>query len=381
MGFVSKLSSIDAYAKTSKDVKLKTLTGALLTIGSFCLTLLLVGMEFYDFFKVRQSHFVSVDATKSGNLEISFEIDFPHAPCALINIDIMDYSGLRHSNISSSIEKTRLNAAGKSLGSYSVAQENINITKTNHQDFLSCHGAREGDCNSCEDLRKAFKDADMDFTPVYQTAKQCIQERYLDRVREAATEGCRVKGSIKGQKYAGNFHFSPGVAFDKDGMHGHLVDGLENVEFNFTHTIKSLRFGDHDPTIKSPLENESKHTNSRDTRFSYHLRLVSSTLKDGTKAASKAKTSSASSIEAFEYSATQNVTEVGTSRGVTGIVFHYEISPMKIERSHYRKSFTELLINILSIVGGVYAVSSIIDAILFKVELALAKKAAIGKAF
>ena len=186
-------------------------------------------------------------------------------------------------------------------------------------------------------------------------------------------EGCHISGAIKSQKFPGNFHFAPGIPVDIKGVHGHVVNGLSDLKYNFSHEIHELRFGDANADVISPLKGEHKSYVSKDKVYSYYLRLVNS------KSDSKAPNGKA--INCYEYSATQNTSEANANTSTTGVFFYYDISPMVIERSKKRKSIWSFLINVLSILGGVYAVSSIIDAALFKIENLIAYKRSLGKAF
>ena len=323
-------------------------------------------------FKSHEQHSVKVDSSNSGELKVTFDITFPHAPCAALHPDIMDFSGLRNVNAKLDFKKMRLDANGKEIGLDTIFFETLS------QDFLddsckSCFGAGSTDscCNSCVDLETAYKNAGMDFESIFKKAPQCRQRYYLRTVMEQQGEGCRISGSVIGHKFPGNLHFAPGMAIEKSSYHGHVVEGLEKLSnFNMSHRINTFYFGDRNPNIKSSLEQEEKQVSENGYLFSYHLRLVNSITMEREKP----------KYNSFEYSTTQNTTQVNVAQALSGIFFHYEISPMLIEHSLRKKiSLTGFLINFCSIIGGVFALSSIIDAILFRFELRLAQKRSLGK--
>ena len=334
---------------------------------------MLVLLEVRGYFSSKEHHTVSVDTSNAGELMITFDITFPNAPCPAIHPDIMDFSGLRNENAKVTFEKVRLDRQGKTIGRDSTVIPPLGNEFFSTECF-SCYGAKSADecCNTCDSLVEAFKDAGMDFDKILPIAPQCRQRYYVSQVEKFAGEGCRIRGSIAANKFPGNLHFAAGVAVEKSSYHGHIVEGLERIpNFNFSHRINKLYFGDHDPSIRCPLEGEEKSVSDNSFLFSYHLRLVNSILvKKGKQ-----------SLNAYEYSTTQNTSKSESTESLTGVFFHYEISPMLMERRIENQiSFASLLINICSIVGGIFALSSIIDAILFKVELKLAQKRSLGKA-
>ncbi len=91
MEFIESIRNIDAYAKTSKKVKLKTVTGALVLlclstfIYSYHLQCFPIGvlflLEVRGYFSSKEHHTVSVDTSNAGELMITFDITFPNAPC------------------------------------------------------------------------------------------------------------------------------------------------------------------------------------------------------------------------------------------------------------------------------------------------------------
>ena len=96
MAFLTSLQGIDAYAKTSKELKTKTVTGAIgkvkldifplpiviVTICSIIFAAVLLVMEVRDYFQIIPLHSVSVDSGNNGELVINFSINFPESPCS-----------------------------------------------------------------------------------------------------------------------------------------------------------------------------------------------------------------------------------------------------------------------------------------------------------
>lgn len=64
-----------------------------------------------------------------------------------------------------------------------------------------------------------------------------------------------------------------------------------------------------------------------------------------------------------------------------GVFFNFEISPMKIRITEYRKPLSHFLTDICAVVGGVFTVAGIIDGLLFSAHRRLEEKLEIGKSF
>lgn len=84
---------------------------------------------------------------------------------------------------------------------------------------------------------------------IMRNSSQCIH----DRARQFATtdpdEGCTVTGLMKVNKVSGNFHIAHGESVVRDGRHIHHFNPITAPNFNISHTIHSLRFGDSYPNM------------------------------------------------------------------------------------------------------------------------------------
>lgn len=377
---LKELRQIDTFAKTSTPaVAQKTTTGALVTLLSVALALVLILAEVSRFLSPSSKHQVLVDTSNNGELEINFDITFPCAACPVLSLDVMDASGLRNSTASRSVKTHRLDSNGNDLGLCTQRIDPVDLRDNESAQCFGCFDAEGECCNSCEALENAYKASNLEFTEeIMRKAPQCSQRRYLSLCESMRGEGCRWIGWVKVNKFPGNMHFAPGVVLERDNFHGHIIQGLEGLgeSFNLSHKINALWIGDRNSSLKKPaLEGETKADSSPSKLYEYHLRLVNSVFVDS-EAASGEKPLSSS----YEYSVTQNEKKAVNGTTLTGVFFHYEISPMKIERSQGRSMrLVELVINVLSIVGGVYALSTLIDALLFRVEQLVAYKQSMNK--
>lgn len=64
----------------------------------------------------------------------------------------------------------------------------------------------------------------------------------------------------------------------------------------------------------------------------------------------------------------------------TGVFFMYDMSPMMVQLTEHRRSFTHFLTGVCAIVGGVFTVAGMLDGMLYHSTKALKKKIDLGKA-
>jgi hypothetical protein len=80
-GFFASLKGVDAFGKTTEDVKVKTRTGALLTLISAAIILSVTMIEFFDYRRVNVDTSIVVDKSRGEKLTASLNITFPRVPC------------------------------------------------------------------------------------------------------------------------------------------------------------------------------------------------------------------------------------------------------------------------------------------------------------
>lgn len=89
----STLLSLDAFAKTEEDVRVRTKAGGLITLSCILTTLFLLVNEWRLFNSVVTRPQLVVDRDRHAKLELNVDVTFPSVPCDLVNLDIMDDSG------------------------------------------------------------------------------------------------------------------------------------------------------------------------------------------------------------------------------------------------------------------------------------------------
>lgn len=226
-----------------------------------------------------------------------------------------------------------------------------------------CYGSRPPGicCTTCQDVKDGYQQKGWRFKP--QGIKQCESEASLQSIRDQFSEegGCKIFGRMELNQASGHFHVAPhksihqGGTF-KDGGIFNLLDLLSFTfnEFNITHTINSLSFGDQFPGINSPLDGESRKLQDTHGMYQYYVKVVPTRYKkiDGQE------------IESNQYAVTEHMRHLspGSGRGLPGIYFYYEISPIQAVFEEKRGGFLKFLCSVCAIVGGVFTVLGLIDS-------------------
>jgi endoplasmic reticulum-Golgi intermediate compartment protein 3 len=165
-----------------------------------------------------------------------------------------------------------------------------------------CYGApapedakKAGCCNTCDEVRDAYAAISWSFGRG-ENVEQCTREHYAERLEAQRKEGCRLEGSIRVNKVAGNFHFAPGKSFSNGNLHVHDLENYfkDGSDHSFTHKIHQLRFGPPLPpkviqAIGSggntgsewtnhhvnPLDGSEQHTFENKFNYMYFVKVVS----------------------------------------------------------------------------------------------------------
>lgn len=202
----------------------------------------------------------------------------------------------------------------------------------------SCYGAESKQrpcCNTCEDVREAYRSKGWAFTDADGVAQvlagrregrsallprptrasrrtaQCKQEGWLDRIKAMINEGCNVFGYIEVNKVAGNFHFAPGKSFQQQHAHVHDLQAFKVSYFNTSHTIHRLSFGRDYPGLVNPLDGTKKIAPPAvgSAMYQYFIKIVPTTYRrlDGEE------------VRTNQFSATQHFKAINHAAGDYGL--------------------------------------------------------------
>lgn len=324
-----------------------------------------------------------MNTTKTNLLTIDFDISFPNLPCALVSIDAIDDSGLSQEGAIHEMYKHKLTALGDKDGNRlkldlghsvrtesqleSVVKENaekLHVVKETVDSCGNCYGAgTKGQCcNTCQDVKDAYARMGWRFKP--QGIIQCSSEAFNTNVKEQFSEegGCQVYGRLKLNKASGHFHIAPHKKVHENKLDTGILNLMDLIsftfdQFNVSHTINGLSFGDQYPGISNPLDGQSRSILDTHGMYQYYLKIVPTQykyLKDK------------KTVQSNQYSVTEHMSHLapGSGRGLPGVYFYYEVSPIQAVIEEKKRSFFTFLTSCCAIIGGAYSVMGLVDLFL-----------------
>ena len=394
MSFLGKFKTLDFFPKTTEDVRIRTLSGALLSIvaGLFIVFLFVSELSAYLETKVEPDLFV--DAGRGEQLRINLDVVFPNLPCEYLSLDVLDISGEAQLDVMHNIWKRRLDKNGNSIdverqkprshmpaGQEGDDQAQVAKIPQNRFGCGSCYGAETDElkcCETCNDVREAYRKKGWAFSNP-DAITQCKNEGFSEMLDEVKDEGCQVYGYLMVQKVAGNFHLAPGKSFQNHHMHVHDLVLFKEGKFNLAHTIKKLSFGNEFPGVINPLDGVTKvppaptdpNVKSQQSMYQYFIKVVPTEYHhmDGEE------------IKTNQFSVTEYYRDLGSSdaHGLPGVFFIYDLSPIKVRFVETRQNLAQFLVNLCAILGGVYTVLGLVDSFVYTSLRSLKKKVSLGK--
>jgi len=385
---MESLKSLDLFPKTLEDFRVRTLSGGFVSIASFLFVGLLLFAEFGSYMSTTVDNELVVDSVRDTQMVIHVDITFPRLACSYMSLDVVDIAGETQLDVESSIMKQRLDRRGNNISTAEAAQLEAeavrNVEKVNVPQNLngcdSCYGAESEKfrcCTTCADVREAYREKGWAFNTASSIA-QCANEGFTEKMASQRNEGCRVYGTINVEKVAGNFHVSPGRSFQS--MHSHVHDTAavdhNQGNFNLTHTIGKLAFGDEFPGSSQPLDGLHRIAEHGNSLTQYFVKVVPTTYTD----------LSGQTIVSNQYSVTQhyqgidNTASNHEAHGQPGVFFMYDLSPIQVNYIERSKSFASFLTGICAIIGGAFTISSLVDSFIYHGIKSIQEKARMGKA-
>ncbi|KAI8092304.1 endoplasmic reticulum vesicle transporter-domain-containing protein [Gilbertella persicaria] len=380
--FLKRFRKLDAYAKTLDDFRVRTATGGTVTLISGLTIFVLVTFEVFRYLTPIMQSEIIVDGGKMEKLPIAFDITFPHVPCYMLSLDVMDESGEHISEYDHDVYKERLDSNGNSIikeksedlrnKAARLAMEHNGEVPENY--CGPCYGANVNDeenpcCNTCEEVQRAY--TEMGWSADSDNFEQCVREGWKEKKLAQAQEGCRMHGTLSVNKLRGNFHFSAGRALNNGRSHIHDMSSFVTNEYgqNFIHNIHLFQFGSQEynlqkqkrtksSTIIHPLEETMWGSSEAAIMYQYFLKIVPTEFDF----------LNGKHLRTFQYSVSKQEQLVNHGGGLPGVFFMLDHSPMRIIYSETRPTFGSFLTSVCAIIGGIFSVASIIDSALYRAE-------------
>ncbi|XP_071907513.1 protein disulfide isomerase-like 5-4 isoform X1 [Coffea arabica] len=217
--------------------------------------------------------------------------------------------------------------------------------------------------------------------PVSLESKRLALEDKSDKTKDPkrpapSAGGCRVEGFVRVKKVPGNLVISarsPSHSFDFSQM-------------NMSHVISHFSFGKKiNPRERSDVKRllpylfrsydrlsglsyiSNPSDSNENVTIEHYLQVVKT----------EVMTRSYKIVEEYEYTAHSSLAH---SLDIPVAKFHFELSPMQVVITENSKSFSHFVTNVCAIIGGVFTVAGILDAILHN-TMRLMKKVELGKNF
>lgn len=282
--------------------------------------------ELINFLTNKTSSRMYVDVNRGADkLKVNLDIDIDNIPCDLLAILTSDALGERSSDIKGEIIKSRLDKKGRKLDNikYEVSEPNYDKIKT-------------------EILHN---------------------------------EGCNLKGHFFVDAVPGSFLIT-------SGFYGGTVQKLASeglLKINAQHKINEISFGETSQRylvwsnfgkqiskLSYSLNDVKKKYQQFTNVYQYYLKIVPTkylSYKD----------------EINDYQYTYNSYAERGIQEMPSMHFRYDLSPITVEYKLYKETFLNFIINIFAILGGVFTVTGIIDAIIHKSVAILLRKAEMNK--
>lgn len=148
------------------------------------------------------------------------------------------------------------------------------------------------------------------------------------------------------------------------------------LNFDVAHRINHLSFGE-DKNLQviretfngkelNPLDGMKKTDRSK-KMYEYYMKIVPTTYTD---------------IGGTSYYANQftyNANELHSNMMLPAVYFRFDMSPITVKYMTYKENFLHFLIQLCAIIGGIFTVTGIIDAMIHTSVAHLLKKANMGK--
>ncbi|KAK0396582.1 hypothetical protein QR680_001774 [Steinernema hermaphroditum] len=164
---------------------------------------------------------------------------------------------------------------------------------------------------------------------------------------------CRIHGRVPVSKAKGDrLVISVGKSMGIGGLFAHFEGAATNTG-NISHRIERLHFGERIPGLVSPLAGTEKFSLSGNDVYRYYLKVIPTRIFHSGLFSGSTLT--------YQYSVTFLKKESKPNEHAHGaIIIDFEFVPTVIEVRQDRTSFTQLLVRLCAIIGGVFATSSIL---------------------
>lgn len=337
----------DLYRKVPRDLTEPTLSGAAVSCCTVTLAAYLFFSELAVFMRVTWESDMFIDESRTEEkLQINLNVTLPSMPCELLSFDAQDVMGSHEVDAHGHLYKDRLTSKGDVIATEEMKSSHYGASST-----LTRHFSFSYDNQDVDRIRKMINSG----------------------------EGCRVAGYVKVNKVPGNVHLS---TYSHSYLFGSLYQETRNI--NISHYVNHISFGVdtdigyvkrnfQDTGIVSPLDGveqivtEKKGGSGIETAiFEYYTKVVPTTYRPLDKPP----------VHVYQFTANSNKI---VNQQMPSLYLRYDFSPVTVRYTEKREATSHFLVQVCAVIGGVFTVAGLLDSVLHKSIVALAKKAQIGK--
>ncbi|GAB4814029.1 hypothetical protein N2152v2_001075 [Parachlorella kessleri] len=308
------------------------------TLAGVVLALVLLIAEVKNTMTTRIVQELKVDTSRNERLHITFNISFPALPCEALAMDIQDVSGRFQTDTSithaknGEVHKFQLSAEGRRL----------HIKEYTPPNFRSSN-----------------------------PFSIMLDQTDMDNMRAAMKrhEGCLIYGWVEVPRVAGNLHFTvrPEALYLSMNMED-IIDALtgrhrqlhgevhaDSSLLNASHVINSFNFGPPFPSQRNPLEGMRRIDRKATGIDKYFVKVVATDYHSlfGWK------------LRTHQYSMTEYYHRLQEFESSPPAVFFlYDMSPILVVIKETRPGLLRLLVRLCAVVGGVFAVTRLLDKLI-----------------
>ncbi|XP_074660322.1 endoplasmic reticulum-Golgi intermediate compartment protein 2-like isoform X3 [Tubulanus polymorphus] len=167
-------------------------------------------------------------------------------------------------------------------------------------------------------------------------------------------DACQIYGTLFVNKVAGNFHITAGKPLNLENVgHVHTHHMVDQEDYNFTHRIDHFSFGEYATGRVNPLDGDQKVVTDGFHMFQYFIEVVPTSVKTHW---SKADT--------YQYAVSERNRSIDHSKGshgIPGIFVKYDVSSFKVHVKEEHLPYSQFLIRLCGIVGGIFTTSGLIN--------------------
>lgn len=333
-GVKTVFKQLDAFPKIPDTYQETSTSGGTISILVFLFLTVLVISEFSYYTSSVKEYSFGVDTDADLKLKINIDVTVA-MECDDLGADVLDLSG-------SSIDTATQLKMEPTYFKLSKNQKHwlnaLHMARGNNEGYRTI--------NDVHDMNAVFGNT----MPTY------MPEKDLSEFEGQDFNACRVHGSLSVNKVAGNFHFTAGKSIPHPRGHAHLSSLVSELNYNFSHRIDLLSFGEPHPGILNPLDGDLMITGNTYHMFQYYIKIVPTNVNTFSL---KMKTN--------QYSVTQRSRKIDHtkgSHGVPGVFFKYDLHPISVNVLEKHKEFSQFLIRLCGIVGGVFATSGMLHSFL-----------------